>query len=63
LLAGLVEVAQSEVNELYDILATDEDVLGFNISVGDPERMQIFDGVEKLLKEDTCFGFFQTVST
>ena len=49
LLSILVEVAQSKINE-FDIVVADQDVLRFNISMGNAQRMQIFYCSQYLLK-------------
>ena len=49
LLSILIEVAQSKINE-FDVVIADQDVLRFNISMGNAQRMQIFYCSQYLLK-------------
>jgi hypothetical protein len=46
----LVEVAESEIDELDGVVLADEDVLGFEVAMCNSQGVQILDCVEQLLE-------------
>ena len=56
----LVDLAQTEVNELDVVVAVEEDVLGLDVSVRDALLVQVGNAFDELVKEVTSFGFLQS---